>query len=225
MRTIIASLTLLFAAGHASSQTEKINLRTLAVGNARFEELWTLSADKAVPLPFSNNQPSAPLKADKANPLRIFKGPLDENGKPTDPSPALVDLPASASILLLGRIEDGKPTFLAVADSFATVKSDDWLVINLTKKPLTIQFGEAAKSPVVEANSQLTVKCTAPVGEGSATTVSSQQADGGWKAVYSSYLPIYPDQRGLIIASQIGERIKVDYIADPVGGKPAPKKR
>jgi hypothetical protein len=225
MRLIIASLALLFSAGLASSQTEKLNFRTLALGRAEFPELWVTASGKAVPLSFSPSQPSAALKADKTSPLKIFKGPLDDKGKPGDTEPALVELPASPSILLLGWMEEGKPDFLAVADSFTTAKNDDWLVINHTKKPLTIQIGEGKEALPVEANSQKTIKCTAPVGSGAATTISAQQADGSMKAVYSSYLPIYGDQRGLLLVVEKGERIKVDYISDPVAGRPAPKKR
>jgi hypothetical protein len=223
MRFIIASLALLLSAGSASSQTDKLNLRTLALAKAEFPELWVAASGKPVPLAFSNSQPSAALKADKINPLKIFKGPLDDKGKPADPSPTPVDLPASPGILLLGWIEEEKPAFLAVADPFTTAKSDDWLVINHTKKALTIQIGTDATPLPIEANSHQTIKCTAPVGEGAATTIASKQDDGSMKSVYSSYLPIYNDQRGLILVVEKGERINVNYISDPIGTKVAPK--
>ena len=228
MRTIIASLALLVSAGLASSQTDKLSFRTLALAKVEFPELWVPAAGKAVPLAFSHSQPSAALKADKTSPLKIYKGPLDDKGKPTDPAPTLVEVPAAASsILLLGWMEDEKPGFLAVADPFATAKSDDWLVINHTKKPLTLQIGTTATPVPIEANSHLAVKCTAPVGEGAATTVATKQDDGSMKTVYSSYLPIYNDQRGLILVVEKGERITVNYISDLIaskaGSKTAPK--
>lgn len=224
MRTIIASLALLFSAGFATAQTEKINFRTLALNNSKFPELWVAASGKAIPLAFSNSQPSAAQKADKTSPLKIFKGLLDDKGKPVDTAPTLVELPAAtASILLLGWMEEENPGFLAVADPFTTAKSDDWLVINHSQKPLTIQIGAAATPVPVEANSQLTVKCTAPVGEGAATTVATKQEDGSMKPVYSSYLPIYNDKRGLILVVQKGERVTVSYIADQIAPKTAPK--
>ncbi len=230
MRIIIASLALLVSAGLASSQTEKLSFRTLALAKAEFPELWIPAAGKSIPLAFSTSQPSAALKVDKTSPLKVFKGPLDEKGKPTDTAPTLVELPAAvSSILLLGWMEDGNPGFLAVADPFATAKNDDWLVINHTKKPLTLQIGAAATPAPIEANSQLAVRCTAPVGAGAATTVAAKQDDGTMKTVYSSYLPIYEDKRGLILVVQKGERLTVNYIADQIAPKAAqktaPKKR
>jgi hypothetical protein len=224
MRLLIASLALLVSASAASSQSEKITFRTLALGNAKFPELFAVEAGKAVPLVFSSAQPSAALKADKSNPLKIFKGPLDDKGKPADTSPTLVDVPVSPSILLLGWMEEDKPGFLAVADAFATAKNDDWLVINHTKNPLTIQIGADTKELSVEANSQQTVKCTAPVGAGAATTIASKQDDGSMKTIYSSYLPIHADHRGLVLVAETGGRIKVNYIADKISRKPAGKR-
>lgn len=224
MRLLIASLALFVSSGLATSQTGKTSFRTLALSNSKFPELWAVDSGKAVPLAFSSSQPSAALKADKSNPLKIFKGPLDDKGKPADSSPTHVDLPNSASILLLGWMEGENPGFLAVADSFASAKSDDWLIVNHTKKPLTIQIGTDAKEHTVEADSQQAIKCTAPVGAGAATTVASKQDDGSMKTVYSSYVPIYADQRGLILVSESGGRIKVSYIADKIAGKSATKR-
>ena len=219
MRFIIAPLALLFSASLASSQTDKINFRTLALDNSKFPELWATASEKAVPLAFSNSQPSTALKADKANPMKIFKGPLDDKGIPSDPAPSLVPLPATTSILLLAWMKDEKPEFLAVEDAFTTAKTDDWLVINHSDKPLTVQIGATDKPLTVAPNSQLAFKCTAPVGSGAAATVASQQADGAWKTIYTSYLPIYPDKRGIILAAQNGERIKVNYISDELAPK------
>lgn len=224
MRFLITSLALLFSASLASSQTEKLNFRTLALNNSKFPELWVAASGKTVPLAFSSSQPSAALKADKTNPFKIFKGPLDDKGKPADATPTLVELPAaSSSILLLGWVEEEKPSFLAVSDPFTTVKHDDWLVINATKKPLTIQIGATATALTVEANSQQSFKCTAAVGEGAAATVTSKQDDGSMKTIYTSSWPVYADQRGLVLVTQNGERITVNYIADQIATKESPK--
>jgi hypothetical protein len=225
MRFLIASLALLFSAGLATSQTDKLNFRTLSLGSSKLPELWVAAAGKSVPITFSSAQPSLPLKADKGSPLKIHKSPLGEKGKPTDPSPTLVDLPASSSILLLGWKEEEKPSFLAVADPFTTAKSDDWLLINHTEKKLTFQIGGDAKPVTLEPKSQQLFKCTAPVGEGAATTVSSTQEDGSLKTVYSSYWPITADQRGLVVVVQNGARVNVNFISDPVSPKAAPKRR
>lgn len=223
MRFIIAPIALFFSASLASSAAEKIDFRTLALADAKFPELWVAASGKAVQLSFSSSQPSLALKADRINPFKIFKGPLDGKGKPMDTSPTLVKLPKSQSILLLGWMEEEKPAFLAVADPIATAKGDDWLIINHTPKPLTIQIGESATALPIEANTQQMVKCTAPVGEGASTAIASQKADGSWKTIYTSYLPIHADKRGLILVVQEGENIIVNYIADEIARKPASK--
>jgi hypothetical protein len=216
MRFIIASLALLISTGIACAQTNKLNLRTLALAKADFPELWVAASGKAVPLVFSASQPSTAIQADRTTPFRIFKGELDAKGKPTDTDPTPVELPASPSILLLGWMEEEQPSFLAIADPFTTAKADDWLVINQTKKPLSVQIGEGTEVSRVAANSHQAVKRTAPVGTGAATTVSTEEADGSTKTVYATYLPIFNDQRGLIVVVERGDRIRVNYIVDRI---------
>jgi hypothetical protein len=161
----------------------------------------------------------AKLTADKGGPLKIFKGPLDDKGNPTDAAPSLVELPASSSILLLGWMENDKPVFLAVPDAFDTAKSEDWLVVNTSKTALTVQIGEKAKPLPVGANSQQIVRSTVPLGEGAAVLVSAKQADASWKNVYSSYLPTFAGSRGLLVVVQKGERLNVNYISDKISAK------
>lgn len=219
MHFIIAPLVLLFAANLAFSQ-EKINFRTLALAQSKFPELWTIESGKAVQISFSSAQPSAAISADRTNSLSIYKGTLDANGRPTETTPSLVKLPASSSILLLGWMAGENPGFLAIEDPFATMKHDDWLVINSTKSALAIQIGETARPLPVKANSHQLVKITASSGTGAAVTVASLQLDGKWKAVYSSYWPIYSDKRGLVVVVQNGARLNVNYITDSVAVNP-----
>ena len=233
MRATIASLAaLILSASPAFSQKKKappavetISFRTLALADTKLPQLWVTASGKAVPISFSSSQPSAILKADKTNPFKIYKAPPDDKGQPTDTSPALLDLPAAPTVLLLGWMENENPVFLAVADSIATAKNDDWLIINRSKKPLTIQIGATATPVPVEPNMEQVVKCTAPAGEGAATTISIKQDDGTMKAVYSSYLPVFADKRGILAIVQNGERIKVSYIEDQIPAKAAAKKK
>lgn len=219
----IAPLVSLVFAGHAFAQEEKITFRTLALAEAQFPQLWAIESGKAVPLSFPSAQPSSAIKADRTSPLAIFKGTLDDKGKPTDTVPMLVRLPSSSSILLLGWMDAGKPGFLAIEDPFSTMKADDWLVINSTKNLLAIQVGETAKPLSIKANSHESVKITAASGTGAAVTIASQQVDGKWKSVYSSYWPIYNDKRGLVLIVQNGSNFNVNYIVDQIAPTPAPK--
>jgi hypothetical protein len=223
MRFIIAPLALLFSVNLASSQEQKINFRTLALIESKFPELWVLESAKAVPITIPDAQPSTPFKADRTSPFGIYKGPLDDKGKPLDTTPTLVSLPASSSILLLGWMNGEKPGFLAIEDPFSTMKKDDWLVINSSKSQLAIQIGETAKPVEVNANGHQTIKSNAPSGTGAAVTIAAKQADGSWKAVYSSYWPIYDDKRGLVLVVQNGAHFNVNYITDQIAPPPTAK--
>lgn len=224
MRFILIKLALLFSAGLVFSQGEKIAFRTLAISNSKLPELWVVESGKPVRISFSSAQPSQPVKADKQSPLSIFKGPLDAAGKPSDTTPMKVPVPASSSLLLLGWMEGEKPGFLAIEDPFATMKSDDWLVINPSKSELAIQIGATAKPIPIKANSHQAIKNTAPVGTGAAVTVAAKQPDGSWKGIYTSYWPIYDNMRGLVVVVQRGDRLHVNYISDKIPRAPAAPK-
>ncbi len=220
MHFVITPLALLFSVGITFSQAEKIHFRTLALAESEFPELWVYDSAKPAAISFPASQPSSPVKADRPGPLRIFKRPLDDQGKPEDAAPALVNLPTSSSILLLGWMTGEKPGFLAIEDPFLTMKNDDWLFINTTGVPLAIQIGETAKPVPIKANSHQNLKITAPSGTGAAVIIATQQADGTWKSVYSSYWPIYDDKRGLVVAAQKGERFNFTYINDQISNNP-----
>jgi hypothetical protein len=222
MRFIIIKLALLLSTSLVFSQEAKLAFRTLALSQAKFPELWVSEAGKPMPITFSSTQPSLPFKADLVSPLRIFKGPLDAEGKPSDPSPSLVPLPKVPSVLLLGWMDGEKPGFLAIEDPFATMKSDDWLVINPSQSELAVQIGANVKPVLIKANSNKAIKNTAPSGTGAAVTIAAKQADGSWKAVYTSFWPIYDNMRGLIVVVQRGKRLKVNYITDKIATAPAP---
>lgn len=217
MRFTILALALLFSAGFAFSQEEKVTFRTLALAKFNFPELWVMESGKPVSIAFSKVQPSLPLKADKSSTLNVFMGPLDETGKPANKTPTSVKLPASSSILLLGWMAGEKPGFLAIDDPYAsTMRADEWLVINVTRSEIAIQVGKTVQPIPVSPNSNKSIKVTAPVGKGAATTVAAKQADGTWKSIYNTYLPIFDKTRGLVVVAQNGERIVVNYVVDQI---------
>ncbi len=223
MRFAIIKLALLFSTVVGFSQQEKLAFRTLALSPSKFPELWVSEAGKPIPITFSSAQPSLPFNADRLSPLPIFKGPLDDKGKPSDPAPSQVSLPAGSSVLLLGWMDGAKPGFLAIEDPFATMKSDDWLVINPSKSEIAIQIGANVQPIPIKANSHKAIKNTAPSGTGAAVTVAAKQPDGSWKAIYTSFWPIYDNQRGLVVVVQRGERLSVSYISDKIATAPVPK--
>lgn len=221
MRSTLITLALILIPSLGFSQAPKFSFRTLGLANSKFPDLWVLDTGKPVAIAFSNTEPSQPVTADKTAPLKIFKGPLNDKGLPSDATPSLVSLPAASSLMLIGWMDDTKPGFLAIEDPFATMKSDDWLVINPTKSELAIQIGANAKTIPIKANSHQAIKNTAPAGAGAATTVAAKLADGKWKVIYNSYWPVFANQRGLVVVVQKGERYSVNYIPDKIT-PPAP---
>jgi hypothetical protein len=225
MRFII-SLALLCTAALGVSQESKpkIHFRTLALGLGKFPELWVIDSEKPVAVPFSITKPSLPLQGDKTSPLQIFKGPLGDKGFPADPKPLLVPLPSTSSILLLGWMEGDKTGLLAIDDPFATMKNDDWMVINPTQSEIAVQIGEKAAPIAIKGNSNKAIKIMAKAGEGAAVTIAAKQADGSWKSIYSSFWPIYDNVRGLIVVTQKPDkRFNVNYIRDEIAKGAAAK--
>ena len=143
-------LTLLAAAALAcpvSAQSEKLDLRTLSLGSTDFPQLWAMNAATPVEIAFSTIQPSEPLRLNRTDPLRIFKGALNDKGQPADPTPTLVKLPTDSSILLLGWMVADTPRFFPIPDPFTAARTDDWLVINSTAKNVAIQIGATPNPP------------------------------------------------------------------------------
>lgn len=196
-----------------AAQAEKVAVRTLAFSSTSFPKLWAMDANSPVAMPFSKIQPSEPLRLDRGNPLRIFKGELNEKNLPADAAPTLVTLPAASSILLLGWMNGETPRFLPIPDPFTSAKHDDWLVINGSSQPVAVQIGAETKPTTVPPSSHSQIRVTAPVNEGAAVIIAAQ-SDKGWKTIYSTYWPIYPDKRCLVIIAQDGKKMRVNVISD-----------
>lgn len=195
------------------AQSDKLDLRTLALTPGEFPQLWAMNGAAPVALPFSAVQPSEPLRLTRADPLRLFKGKLNDKGQPADPAPASVKLPAASSILLLGWMTGDSPRFFPVPDPFTAARHNDWLVINSTTQTVAIQIGADTKPTAVKPASHSRVNVTAPVNEGAAV-IAAIPKDDGWKTIYSTYWPIYPDKRCLVILVEDGEKFRVKVIAD-----------
>ncbi len=216
----IIALTLLLATT-LIAQESKIAIRGLALGEVEFPELWVVDKKTPVPLTFSAFQPTLPIKADRVDPLLVFQGGLDEDGKPKDPKPLKVKLPAgSASILLLGWLVDEKPALLAIKDPFRASRNEDWIVINTTPKTIAIQVGAEAKPVRIKPGSHSDLRVTAPTDTGASTTIAYAEGNE-WKSFYSAYVPIYSDKRCIVIVAAEGENYRVKVIPD----KPVPPEK
>lgn len=221
-RQLLTLLTAAVLAAPLPAQAEKLNLRTLSLGSTNFPPLWAMDAGTPLAIPFSTIQPSEPLRLDRTDPLRIFKGKLNDQGLPADPAATLVKLPAAATILLLGWMVADTPRFFPIPDPFTAARHDDWIVINTTTRRVAIQIGANTKPTTVEPSAHTPVRVTAPVNEGAAVIVAIPK-DKGWKTIYSTYWPIYPDKRCLVLVVDDGRKTRVKVISDEFK-QPAAKK-
>ena len=211
-RTFLTLLTTAVLVSPLVAQPEKIQLRTLSLGATALPRLWIMNATTPVAIPFSAIQPSEPLRIDRGDPLRIFKGELNAKGLPADSSPVPVKLPAGSSILLLGWMVGESPRFFPIPDPFASARPDDWLVINATTRTVAIQIGADTKSTPVKPSSHIPIRVTAPANQGAAVMVAALK-DNAWKPIYSTYWPIYPNKRCLVLIVEDGAKIRVKVIS------------
>ncbi len=217
MRFLPVFCLLLASVPMASGQGEKLMLRALALTPAEFPELWAAGSKGPVPLDFSPIQPSEPVEVNRTSPFPVFSGPLDEKGKPTDPKPSLLKLPNASSILLLGWLHQGNLQFLPIPDPFSTAKREDWLIINSTTTQVAMRIGDESTQPrLIKPGSHQTIRIEAPADQGVPVLMGAPR-DDGWKTFYSTYWPVYPDQRCIVLMVDDGTRIRVKLIFDPVG--------
>jgi len=213
LRKILALLVVAALAPLIQAQTEKLTIRTLSLGSATFPKLWAMEGTTSVAVPFSKIQPSEPLRLDGGNPLRMFKGELNEKGLPADTAPTLVKIPTESSILLLGWMDGETPHFFPIPDPFTIAKHDDWLVINASTLPVAVQIGAATKPTTIKPSSHSSIRVTAPVNAGAAVVIAAQK-ENAWKTIYSTYWPIYPDKRCLVVIAQDGKKMRINVISD-----------
>jgi hypothetical protein len=149
----------------------------------------------------------------------LHVGALDAKKKLTNASPTLISMPDAPSVLILGWMSGETPRFLAIPDPYGTAKGDDWLLINSTTTPVALQIGANSKPVVITASSHQAHHITVPSNGGAAVTLADRK-NGEWQTFYSTYWPIHPDKRCLILLVQDNDRIRVKQIFDELPGEP-----
>ncbi len=211
MRFILPLFLFLWCMVPVKAQSSKVAVRTLSLYPAPMPELYTPDGKELIPLEFTDVQPSEPTKLDRLKSLPIYTTPVIPEGEA--PPPYSVRLPGNASaVLLLGWLgPEEKPQFLAIPDPSASARQDDWMVINSTKQNVAIQVGVKSKPVPVKAGSHQTIKVNVPVNRGAGITMAAPKGDE-WKTFYSTYWPVHPDRRYLILIVQDGEKMRVKPI-------------
>lgn len=200
--------------GVVQAQTEgKFPLRVLALDEVALPEVFVKSGADYLPLEFSSIQPSESVQSSFANPLPLYKRHTS-GGKEGFVMASQVTLPTgSKSILLLGWGGD-KPSYLAIADNFSSSSNSDWILINGTKKQLAMQVGKDTQFVKVAPSGATPFRVMVEANQGASVNIAEPEADNKWKTFYSTYWPIYPDRRCLVLFVSDGDKIKVKKISD-----------
>ncbi len=202
--------------GITSYRASALELRTLALNRAALPELYIAGEDGYVKLVFNPVRPFDVYKARAESPLSIFRQVTEEDGKSSYEVVSKVEVPdGSPRILLLGWLSGDEPRFSAVPDNFETAGFDDWMLINTTGKQ--IEFQPAAKTGddpfLVEPQSIEKIKPS--VTRNTGTGVRAFAIEGGKKKrFYSTYWPVYPDSRFIVVFYEDGSRVRLMKISD-----------
>ena len=197
----------------ATAQT--INVRTLALRAGELTEVYLRVGEKYEKLRFSAAQPSTTVPAIRANPLPLYKREKDAEGKEIYVIAHKLKIPRGAKgVLLLAWKSGDKVRYLAIKDDFSKARFNDWLLINTSKKSIGFKVGEKAKPIILKAGSSKTYSMKR-VKQGKGTSVAAQTMyKGKMKLFFSTYWPVLPGKRTLILFIDDGRKIRVKRISD-----------
>lgn len=211
---LLAASALAPAVGSGAEKT--IGVRTLGLGGAGMPELFMRGTKDHLPVRFSAVQPSEPLRVAYQNPLPLFRLEEGPDGGQVFAPAGTVKLPASSKgILLLGWQSGKELRFTAIRDDFGSAGAGDWLLINASDKQVAFQVGKGAKAVQVKPGASATYRVTAKKNEGAAVTAGIPDGTE-WKMFYSTYWPVYPDKRCLVLFFADGGKVRVKRITDRI---------
>jgi len=212
MTRLFILIALIFGS-HATAQT--INVRTLALRAGELPEVYLRVGEKYEKLRFSAVQPSSTVRAIRVNPLPLYKRETDAEGKDVYVVAYKIKIPTGAKgIMLLGWKSGDKVRHLAIKDDFSKARFNDWLLINTSKKPIIFKVGQKAKPFLVKAGSAETYPLKR-VREGKGTEVTAHaKFKGKVKLFFSTYWPVFPGKRMVVLFVDDGRKIRVKRIID-----------
>lgn len=208
-------LAVLFTAAVHAQPESRFPLRVMALAEGELPEVYVKAGADYVLLEFSATQPSPTISSSYANPLPLYKRQKTSAGKDDYTMTARIPLPESRKgILLLGWGTSDKADYLAIADDFTGSSSADWLLINGTTKTLAMQLGKDTQFVKVQPGGATPFRVMAELNKGAAVNIAEPAEGNKWKTFYSTYWPIYPDRRCLVLFLNTGGKIKVKKISD-----------
>jgi hypothetical protein len=200
-------------AGRAQERT--LEVRTLAMTSGDMPELLLRTAGEPAILEWSHRQPGQGLTVLHANPLPLYRREVNEDGKEKLVAVTKVALPANVrGVLLLGWTSDGKTRCVAIDDHLATAQFNDWLLINAATRPVAFGVGDTNKPAIVKPGDSVRYRVPAQRGKGATVRAQLPVEGGRAKTFYSTFWPIYPDKRALVIFVDDGDKVRVKRISD-----------
>ena len=125
-----------------------------------------------------------------------------------------VALPKDAKgILLLGILNNGELSFTAMADNFMAATATDWIFLNTSDLEVAMQVGAETKPIRIGGGDSFIGRIKAPANKGAAISAAIATGDG-WKQFFSTYWPIYPNKRCLVIFFPYKDRVRIHRITD-----------
>jgi hypothetical protein len=197
----------------ASAETLKI--RTLALRAGQLPEVYVKVGKGHQKLNFSAVQPTETVRARQASPLRLYKREKDADGKAAYIVGHKVKIPAGAKgVLLLGWSAGDKTHFLAIADDFGSAQFNDWLFINTSKRQIAFKCGNSKKPVMVAPLATVTHRMNKMKKGKGASVKAWAEFKGDSKLFYSTYWPVYPEKRLIVLFFDDGRKIHVKRISD-----------
>lgn len=206
----------LFTLLHAEySDIGHIDVRALALDTAdEIPERYLKTQTGYEVLEISSRQPRVAIQTLADGQLSLYEKSLGSDGEPTFHVADQVPFKAEAmSVLLLVWSGANKTFYRAVADNFAEASYNDWLLINMTSRPVEFQIGEETKMFEIKPNSSRACKLSLPKGT-SAAVIGRSKWEDRTETFYSTYLPIRSNERSIIIIMENDSRIRVKKVSD-----------
>ena len=193
-----------------------VKVRALALASDELPELHVKGEEGFVPLNFRSDQPSEVVLALGGSPLPLHRKELNDEGELSYPVDRTLKLPTGArGVLILGWKAVNKLRLVAIDDDFGGAGFNDWLLINTGQRPIAFSVGKGSKPIVIRPGTSENHRIGAQRGKG-VEILAQAPFDGKTKTFYSTYWPVHPNKRAIVLFIDDGRKIRVKRISDKV---------
>lgn len=211
---MLRSAALALAVSLSAAAMETLAVRTLALRGGEMPELHLLGGKEHIAIEFSEVQPGPLMRVPAANPLPLYRSETKAGGGQAWVVARKIPVPAGAKGILLLAVPDGDNTRItAIKDEFGSARYNDWLLINVSSKPVAFAVGDKARPVLIASGTSATHRVSAPRGQGT-TVLAQAPIDGKPTVFYSTYWPVREDRRSVVLFADDGPSILVKRIAD-----------